>query len=329
MAHRRQCAHRRQRADRRGFTLVELLVVVAMLIILVSVLTAAMQPVLSGKEIREAARQLNAFIAGSVARAARTGRPSGIWLERDASNPNAVFEVFYADVPPVYAGDFTNSSVSVVRNTPLSTLTFDGVSPLLGADNTPNTPDDLIRLGDFIQFNYSGPWYRIVTVTSNTEATFTFLDPTFTYIEKVPPPVDYVNVPFQIRRQPRKSPLKPLQLPANTVIDLANSGIGLGPQKDVFKSGTAPVAITFLPNGSIDNLLMNWVSSPAAGTVHLLIGRPGDQIGAGNLGTGPNDNRWVSINHQTGRVVTTENMGVDIVTARQFAKTGQGMGGGS
>ena len=102
--------NRQSRSDtRHGMTLIELLVVVAMLIILVSVLTAAMQPVLEGKEVREATRGLNAFIAGSVARAAENGRPAGVWIQRSA-NSNAAFDVFFADVPPIYAGDLAGAS---------------------------------------------------------------------------------------------------------------------------------------------------------------------------------------------------------------------------
>ena len=65
---RMKCGCRRRR--RRAMTLIELLVVVAALLILTAISTAMMQPVLKSRKIREAARQLNAYIAGSVARAA-------------------------------------------------------------------------------------------------------------------------------------------------------------------------------------------------------------------------------------------------------------------
>lgn len=309
---------------RRGVTLIELLVVVSMLIILVAVLTTAMQPVLAGKEIRESARQLNAYIAASIARAGQTGRPAGVWLERYPASPNAVFEVFFAEVPPLYAGDTTSSSATITG----STADLTSVSPLWGADGAVGGGDDIVNSGDLIKFNYVGPWYPISGVTAGS-VTFT-LGPT----GDLPAPPTYpagTTLPFQIRRQARKSPVEPLQMPANTVIDLANSGVGNGVYAQAFGTpATGAVGIMFSPEGSVEYVTFNGTTYRLVDTVYLLVGRPGDQLGANNLGTEPNENRWISINHQTGRVITSENSGLGangIKDAREYATAGQGMGG--
>ena len=294
-----------------------------MLIILVSVLTAAMQPVLAGKEVREAARALNAYIASSVVRAAENGRPAGVWIERSSANSNAAFEIFFAEVPPLYAGDYLNDAATINSATQVTIPA--GQASVEG----------FIEVGDSIRFNYAGPWYEI----TGWDPTTLTLD--FSVGSKPPIPYDASDlpVPFQIQRGPRKSPISPMQLPNNTVIDLTFSGA----DADEFNTtDTRPVKIMFSPDGSIDRVYYfdgtvtppspQYTGRPLLGMLHLLVGRP-DQVGTGNLGTEPNDNRWVSINHQTGRVITTENMGDqnmdgDLSDARQFAISGSGMGGG-
>ena len=301
---------RTSRAQRLGFTLIELLVVVAILIILVGVLTTALQPVLAGKEIREAARSLNAFFAASVARAAETGRPAGVWIERSSANTNGAFDVFFADVPPLYAGDFVNDRATFTSTTQVTLPA--GQASVAG----------FIGVGDRIRFDFSGPWYEITTVSG---LNITYL------LGGHPAPPHTTTVPFQVLRGPRKSLVSPMQLPSNTVIDLANSGVGASGTQFNNATQTDPVVIMFSPDASIDRIYYHdgtaYAGRKLTAMLHVLVGRSG-QIGAGNLGAGPNDNRWVSVNHQTGRVITTENMGGSVSNARLFATSGQGMGGG-
>ena len=78
----------KQATARRGLTLTELLVVVSIMVIVAGALVPMVQPLLKGRNPREAARQLNVMIAGAQARAMATGRSVGIWLERAAHEPN-------------------------------------------------------------------------------------------------------------------------------------------------------------------------------------------------------------------------------------------------
>ena len=308
--------HLRIGKRRRGITLVELLVVVAMLMILISVLTAAMQPVLSGQELREAARGLNAYIAGCVARAAERGRPVGIWIQRSSGGFNSAFDIFYAEVPPLYAGDALSSNVQFNGATSVS---VNGASQMAVAG--------FVQPNDRIRFNYSGPWYRITAVTPGSP-------PSITFSTADKPGVPYFvgqQVPFQIERGPRKSVVQPMQLPNNTVIDLSKSGVGTDAR---FASTVAdPVIVMFNPDASVERVYYhngtNAVAQPILNSIHFLIGRP-DQVdqSPGNAGAEPNENLWISINHQTGRVISTENMGGALDNARRYAIDGSGMGGG-
>lgn len=307
---------------RRGMTLIELLIVISILLILVTAATTMMQVATSGAELREAARQVNTMIAGCIARAAESGRPAGIWIDRATGVPNAGREIFYAASPPLYAGDFTTSACTVIAGATTANLQFTQSQGFYGADTVANTADDFVRPGDFVRLNFSGPWYPILTVPSASSAT---IDSTGTF---QPKPIAYVNTPFQIRRGPRKSLVSPLQMPADTVIDFTFSGAGdTGVELDTATAGTDAVRIMFNPNGSIDRAYYNNASLPVIGTIHLLVGRQTPQA---PLTSNLEDTaaRWISINPQTGTVITTENMaGGSVATARQFAITGKGMGG--
>lgn len=106
-----------QRAAGQGFTLVELLVVIVLISTLVATAIPVLAPAGDERRLREASRNLNAYIQGAQARAIQTGRPFGIALRRlseDTQNgaDNAVVtRVEYIETPPEFAG-FDSSSVA-------------------------------------------------------------------------------------------------------------------------------------------------------------------------------------------------------------------------
>lgn len=88
-----------------GLTLVELLVVVVILVLLIGVALPLAQPALNGRDVREAARQVNAMIAGAKSQAATTGRPAGILIQPDDVTGERCYSISYAKVPPSYSGE--------------------------------------------------------------------------------------------------------------------------------------------------------------------------------------------------------------------------------
>src|SRR6187399_2303026 len=68
------------RAQRSGYTLVEMLIVVSIMIMLVAVTLPVAKKVMDGSQGREASRQLNAYLAMAKARALQTGRPCGLYF---------------------------------------------------------------------------------------------------------------------------------------------------------------------------------------------------------------------------------------------------------
>lgn len=95
---------------RRGLTLVELLVVVAIMSILVGSAIPLLSPSGDGRRLREASRSLNTFLTGAQTRAVETGRPFGVRIKKlsedtGRADDNAVaIEVVYIEQPVPFPG---------------------------------------------------------------------------------------------------------------------------------------------------------------------------------------------------------------------------------
>src|SRR5690606_30858368 len=94
--------------------------------VLVTTLVTTVIPILSpggdNKRLREASRNLNAYLQGAQARAIETGRPFGVAFQRlsadtDRGADNAVsIRAEYVEVPPHYSGVNPTSAVRIARN---------------------------------------------------------------------------------------------------------------------------------------------------------------------------------------------------------------------
>lgn len=122
---------------RRGVTLVELLVVIALLMMITAVTVPAVAPAIRQRKQREAARLVSSYIASARSRAMETGRPVAVVIERfnpglssstlataqqAAANQAALtanlqpFSLYLstAESPLPYSGDFVASTIDVV-----------------------------------------------------------------------------------------------------------------------------------------------------------------------------------------------------------------------
>ncbi len=323
---------------RRGLTLVELLVVVAILVTLMAVTVPMMRPALEGRERREAARQIDAFLGAAQARAMARGRPVGVMFHRQPSLPQASFQMSIAEVPAPYAGDTARSRAVITKVDGTGQGAWIGYVNLTESWNA----QMLVSRGDLIQFGYRGSLYEIASdLVANATGTTLSFRPRPSDTTAVPPAVPNPNtlLTFQITRKPARTPAAPLELPAPAVVDLALSGIGPnGIGEPVFvnpgvneKEENRAVTIMFSPSGRVDRVLLRGAAEVPLGAIHLLVGRT-DQLGLANLTDAKS--LWVSIGHRTGRITTAPNQGGPAITgpekvalARQLALRAQGMGG--
>jgi len=334
----RDFAH--QRHD--GMTLVELLVVLAIIAVLLAIAAPLVRNSSRDRRVREASRALSGYINGARTLAAQRGRPVGIWIERfqteQANRGMYSTTVFTAEVPPPYAGFDTASKarLEVLPNEVYPRIIFDDLF-LTGSEA-------IIKPGDAfsIRFDYRGPIYPGLRRLSDGVYELGVsgnLSDLPEYARANPQ-----GVHFQIFRSPVKSLQEPLQLPANTAIDLSVSGWQANGQQlhpplvyvtgqmplDPLKPG-GPVVILFNPSGDVDRIYARDGNNDGVvendfvnASVHLLVGRARQVVGPspetatfpGNLYL---DNAvdvsnimdmsalWVSISHRTGLVTTTEN----------------------
>ena len=314
-----------------------MLIVITIMLLLVTVGLTMMRPDVEGRRIREAARSLNVYLSSARNRAIETGTPCGVTFHNFAT-PGFALTADQCEVPPCYCGDTEQSTASV-------TCTGTTITANLCANDSPT---NLLRNGDFIQFNNQGPIFMITTPNDSTTGYIVQTGSTWTLTcdtggQLVPWGATALSVPYRIYRAPVKSAAESLQLPAATVVDLYASGVGNG-----YSGLTGPitydVTVLFLPNGSIAGVYSGAVATPVTDPIFLLVGeraRVGINFTAGNTNettfTNYQDlkNLWVVINPQTGLVSTgpvavvpsTDSQAQAISDSRALANQTQGMGG--
>ncbi len=309
---------------RHGMTLIELLVVVSIAVMLLAIAIPVMRPALKDRKLREASRQINTFIVNAKARAAESGRPHGIWIVRNNDNTDLVdssYQIFIAESPIPFAGETLNATCS------LGDADSDGfVDAVEFFDSY-----DLVKSGDSIQIDYKGPKYLLNVTQPGATKRATLTAPSGYTLPRMRATA---KAPFQVFRQPIRSSIAPLELPAGTCIDLQWSGIGFdGQEMASANAGTNDIVVTFTPTGAVDRIYGFTTQLP--GTIHLLVGRV-DQVS--NLQTDTTKLNivdptasWVSIGHLTGSVTTAENYAdgtaANVRNARTIAQQKQTMGG--
>ncbi len=325
------------RSRSRGLTLMELLVVVAVMVILLGAALPLLKIGLAGRRTREVSRQLSTYVELAKSVAAETGREAGLFLQVDALPENGlpyVSEVFLAETPRPYAGDVVGARAMRLPNTntpynPNDVTTY----PRIGFDALSASFSYLVHSGDQIKFDYRGTLYTLYLHTSGD--IYFNLYPIPPSLNDVPLPPTGVALPYQIFRQPEKSSSAPLELASGAVIDLSMSGFGLTAENrfdnvivnNVATIETESVVIVFSPSGQMTRVMVNKydrandlqmsVSDIPTGTLHLLIGGIDGVLldDIGNVIVGDDletnienpDNLWVSIGHQSGRATTAEN----------------------
>lgn len=399
----------RNRHTKGGVTLVELMVVVTILLLLAAFAIPTIRPLTQGRRLREAARAIDVLLTQAKTRAIVNQLPVGVLLER-MEQVDAAGVVYYQDdacnvlrlveIPPPYAGDFTDSRVRIQNWT---TVALSGGNREGHPQFNPSWPavtnyivlklaiqplslsNGLLRRGDQVQFGFQGPYFTIVNDTLDDSPTsegmdfkldddgyivFDDSDPNYaadldgdgfvdtriltvaasadelggvswpltdkTRVDFANPrdrlvaglPVWSGDTTFQFFRQPEPSPIAPLRLPKDTVIDLGDSGYFPNPASgaDAFGFVYTPLStphvpgehrgpmILFAPSGAISSVYHwdaagNYGPASVMEPIFLMIGK-WERTGLNTDGTSLAEdglhnwqdasNIWISIGPQSG-----------------------------
>lgn len=295
------------RNRRAGFTLMELMIVVSIMILLTAIAIPTVGPLLKGREVREASRTVSAFFTQAQTRAIELGRPVGVAIVRDEASLDAGVQLYLCETPPAYAGlsELDRAVVELVDGTGLMLVGFrdnltDQPSTLL--------PPNMFRIGDTIRLGVRGPLYQLAAANPAVQSDQTSLsklnDPQTGFLpmqNSLPlrlapmqtgdhPPLPAfrfdgaayrADLPFQIYRQPVKTSDAPVQLPPGAVIDLSVSGYEGDVAFSQFyaqqSSGDVPygdVIISYEPDGSIGGVYAGGrMIPPRSSPIYLLLGK--------------------------------------------------------
>ena len=343
---------------RAGMTLVELLVVVAIIGLLAVTVLPNVAATTENRRSREAARVTSTFIAKAQSRA--IGRPewAGVTVLPPPTNTAALFaiDLFQANVPQVYRGESYASTATINSNdTGFSRgLTY--------SDVTIPAPRN-VQSGDLIRFDSRGPWYELSGTGAGTKVQFRGSTGIQSATEMVsqterntPWPTTGAPHPFEILRQPVRNGLA-FTIPDGRCVDLAWSGHGSSTYTrflNLVPTVSVPaVTLLFDATGRVRQL---FTQSPGAtpnrvtvtGPVYFLVGRVDRANNDPTLAStydGKDDTKgfnwqygdsyWIVIDPASGIVKTAECMPVpsypDIPTgllvSQQFARSESPVGG--
>jgi len=328
---------------RRGMTLVELLVVVAILGLLSAIVLPNISRNTPSRNYREGARSASTFIARCQSRAIGANEPRGVMLQPLANDLASSIDFYFADTPETYSGE-TATSVATVQpvsgNLSSGTLgvTFDSLTQArLGVTG-------FCTVGDTIQFGGVGPKYKFIPPSA---VTMWFEDNQNTRNTSWP---RATGLPFRIWRQPTRGTGGSLQLQKGAAIDLAWCCLGTRP--------FSTFMTTLLQDNTI-TLLFDSAGKPSeivhSGGVRTSVGSPiflliGDMELAGNAydasiagrtslpapedRTGANwqytDCIWLCIDNNSGVVKSGNVAGgaTNVLDSQRFARLTPGYAGG-
>ncbi len=290
-----------------AFTVVELLIVIAIITLVAAVTLPSVKALLHGQKVTQAARMVQAHIESARARAIATGSFVAVILERSVSTgteQNSVLSLSIGNTFPPYEGDTLGATGLMVDTLAWSSGTqkyatgmdsfYDQIIVPATSGMLIHSPVSAFEAGDFIQIGESQNLFVIKSISSGA---ITFFNPPYyvhsdgtewpisePQLPKAPSDTnlgstaDNPNVPFRIFRKPKKSFVQATKLPRGTCIDLSVSGIQQAGTQ--FADKTAPLMIVFDERGSVAfvNVGTTLPETPA-GTIHLLVGRT-EQVAA-------------------------------------------------
>jgi len=298
-------------------TLVELMVVVAIIGLLSVVVLPLLANSSESRKTREAARSLVSYVARSQNRVLGRTEWGGFWMVPVAGT-NYALDLFSADVPTLFQGDNLPTTVTgsstTISSTPVFVLTPPGAiatSGSIGGATVSGT------LGDLVRFDGSGPWYALVSATTLTlrgTGAFTVENVNQTPLN-TPWPTANVAHTYELMRQPIRSG-SPLTLADGRCVDVAQSGYVAAAGYVRFGDNPGSIAVLFDGTGRLRQMIVGATRTTPTGAIFLLVGRADRAVPSpatftpGDDSTGYNwqyaDSYWIGIDPLTGVVKLAE-----------------------
>jgi prepilin-type N-terminal cleavage/methylation domain-containing protein len=316
---------------RRAMTLVELLVVIGILGLLSAVVLPAIGTTTEARRYREAGRSLSTFIARSQSRGINSDDAKGFLIQPLAGDPSAAIDLYFANAPNAYAGQWPQSRAIVNASTFANQLPVSFVADTDG-DGTPDPDSSTVgrisdpafcSTGDLIQFGGVGPFFEFTPPSAGGPLIRMRGDFNQSPRNTAWPRTTASGAPFRILPQPRRASSGLLQLQRGSAIDLAWSCLGgrtLGKGGIIAASAQqAPVAIMFDAAGKPADLihsggLRTRITEPLFLLIGAIDAAGNDYVAAANTSTGLEadqrvganwqyaDSVWLCIDHNTGLV---------------------------
>ena len=318
----------------RGFTLVELLISISIVLVLSAVALPTFRSLLGDQKLSRSARSVAAFLDVARNRAIAEGRVAGVRLEPLDGFSDACIRLRQLTGVPAYRGEAADATVALSGSGATRTLTFDNTTGdhqlLTLADNSGAANSSApFRNGDLIEIK-SGVTFPMEFLTVNATTIIARIDLTapnggISPISGIPTSGVF---PYRIYRQPSPSTSQTIDLARGVAIDLSVSGRGA--------SGVGtPINILFNPDGSVQN---------TSEIIYLCVGSldgvlPGSELSDTDQARGNLkrlDSVWITINPSTGRVTAAPNAettatgtldATAVRDARQLARLGDTLDG--
>lgn len=234
---------------RRAFTLVELLVVMALVVVLLGIAILVVPSVLDYERSSQGASMLQGWLMTAQQRAVLDRAPRGLRLlpgnayPAGSPNPLLINQVQYIERPD----DFTGGTVTTSTSNGVTTVTFQGVDLSGGQGQGSNQSLWPVQAGDYFEVQGGGLMHVISSVGFNVQSNSWFV----VLGSAVPNDIATPTSNYRIERAPRLLGDEPMSLPNNIAIDLTTNGKQYGPGGTSSPPPAGPTDILFSPKGEL------------------------------------------------------------------------------
>jgi prepilin-type N-terminal cleavage/methylation domain-containing protein len=299
-------------AVRGGFTMIELMVTITILVVLALIIVPSVRMLSRERKVYDTASSVGAAISSARERA-RVDGIAGVEIVPLANNFDMGMAIYQMRAVPAYSGDSLSSLATIVDVLPLPppTLPITSFTALVAGDLSATTGAN-IQVNDELELNNSTVRYRVTAVAPPVlpETRWTVVcaraphDPEPPYNLGAP-----FGVPYRFHRQPVRVESTRLRLPRNLFINLAWSGYGSTGFQCRTGALNGSVRVLFNRDGSVDQILdrVNGGLVKVDGPLFFLFcSGEGDQVDVMNLANeqffNDDDNVWIVVDHRSGGV---------------------------